>query len=193
MPKLNSALDDFFGEIDKCFVPFAPLYKQKELLGIIRKPLLTEAAHVRPRHWSHRGFGVGGALLAYKPSGRGPREKWGVFVGANMRTKGIDDEHSDIRKELRVCSEMITVGTARAEGYERAIAIGLVAASQEDHANGRKYPTLRPCLPCRKLLRSHPLCGLDMMVFTETSDRSDTEMLTVERLIKQMGLESESQ
>jgi len=181
MPKLFSSLYKKLPEVDRVFNPGLPIIGQSDFCTLVRETLLEEAEKVVPRNHNHRGFGVGVALLGYKSEEKpGSIARWGLFVASNIRLPG------NVRKSgIRVCGEMAAMDVAHAEGYERIVALAVVGKPQPDHATHKRYPTLRPCVPCRRFMAEHRMPVLDAPLFMRTLDRQRSDTISIEELLNE--------
>lgn len=119
----------------------------------LKDDLIERARRISDKAVSWRHYHVGVAMLGWSPT-----DGYQTKVCANLKPK---------ESGPRSCGEKALATVAHSEGWERVIAIIIVAEPQADDATGRMAKTLLPCWDCRSFLR----------LLAEVSD--DTIILTV--------------
>lgn len=103
----------------------------------------------------YRGFGVGAAVLAFRPNGFYRQDHYKIFAGHNSK------ERPDGPK---CCAERRALENALAEGYVMAVGLAIVAPYQPDDTSGHECIVLHPCLDCRVMMAYHRLTWWGMPI-----------------------------
>ncbi len=148
--------------------------KHLDAYGRYREELIRQARWVAQRAYSYRGFNVGCALLAWRPKGISPTEKYKVFTAANVKP---------LQHIPKQCAETTAACYARSNGYTKVIAIVVVGEPQQDADSGVSSITLHPCAHCRTLLSSLPEVASDTIILTVHNHSGEVEEQTLREIL----------
>jgi cytidine deaminase len=133
------------------------------------------ARAVAERAISYRGYKVGCTMLLWKSQVDQSSGHYGTLSCANMKPK---------QSGPKCCAEKALVTFAQSSGWERVVAIIIVAEPQADDVTGRKTDTLVPCYECREYLRLMPQISDDTIVLTVHNHAGNREQRTFKEVLE---------